>query len=201
MFTIREIKKNMKTAIRSAISPGRLIEFYRRMLAVGKSKTSVKTAICSAISPGRLIEFYYRGGTRLVEPFCLGKIAPGDEGSLLCYQVSGYAKFGDPVGWKLYRLPEISRLKVINQNFAGDRPDYDPDNLQMTTIYCCVSVTADDATKLRETTELVQPSRKVSLSYERNENRVVSCQKHNEQMEEFRLSHASSQSGLSDSQD
>ncbi len=168
------------------------------MFDIRKIKTSIKTTIHSAISSRRLVEFRYHGGFRLVEPFCLGEVVPGSKESLLCYQVSGHTRFGDPVGWKLYRFSEISRLKVTDENFTGAGRGYDPDNLRMTTIDCCISMTADDESKPKETIEPAQTGREEDLSHEESEHHAIPSQKHNDQMRGFSLSHPTSSSGLSD---
>lgn len=170
----------------------------KAIFAVRKTKISIKTTICSAISSRRLIEFYYHGGARLVEPFCLGEISPGDKETLLCYQVSGYTKFGEPVGWKLYRFSEISKLEVVNENFTGTRPGYDPDNLKMTTVYCCVSANAGEESGPEEVAGLVPASGMPNLSYEKGEDLAVFCQKHDELMRKFRLSHSIFPSEMAD---
>ena len=198
MFDIRKIKTSIKTTIHSAISSRRLVEFYNRVPAIGKNRINTKVAICSAISSKQLVEFRYHGGFRLVEPFCLGEVVPGSKESLLCYQVGGYTQFGDPVGWKLYRFSEISRLKVTDENFTGAGRGYDPDNLGMTTIDCCFSMTADDESKPKETIEPAQTGREEDLSYEESEHHAIPSQKHREQMRKFSLSHSIPPSRLSD---
>ena len=197
MLHITKIRTSIKTTVNSAISSRRLIEFYNRVLAIRKNRINTKVAICSAISSRRLVEFRYHGGFRLVEPFCLGEVVPGSKESLLCYQVGGYTQFGDPVGWKLYRFSEISRLKVTDEGFTGAGRGYDPDNSGMTTIDCCISMTADDESKPKETIEPAQTSREEDLSYEESEYHAIPSQKHNEQMRRFCLSHPISSSGLS----
>ncbi len=198
MLDIRKIKTSIKTAIYSAISSRRLIELYNRLLAIRKPRIDTKAALCSAISSRRLVEFRYHGGFRLVEPFCLGEVAPGSKESLLCYQVSGHTQFGDPVGWKLYRFSEISRLKVTDEGFTGAGRGYDPDNLRMTTIDCCISITADDESKPKETIEPAQTGREEDLSHEESEHHATPSQKHNEQMRGFSHSHSILPSRLSD---
>lgn len=197
MFDIRKIKASVKTTVYSAISSKRLIEFYNRVPAIGRNRMNMKAAICSAIGCKQLIEFRYHGGFRLVEPFCLGEIVPGSKESLLCYQVGGYTQFGDPVGWKLYRFSEMSRLNVTDENFTGARPGYDPDSLGMTTIACCISMTARDESKPKETIEPAYTSREENLAYEETEHHAIPSQKHNEQMRRFCLSHSILSSRLS----
>lgn len=198
MFDIRKIKTSIETAIHSAISSRQLIELYNRVLAIRKNRVNMKVTLCSAITSRRLVEFRYHGGFRLVEPFCLGEVVPGSKESLLCYQVSGYTQFGDPVGWKLYRFSEISRLKVTDENFTGAGRGYDPDDLRMTTIDCRISITADDESKPKETIEPAQTGREEDLSNEESEHHAIPSQKHSEQMRGFRRSHSTLPSHLSD---
>ena len=97
----------------------------------------MRTTICSAIGSKQVIQFYYDGGSRLVEPFCYGMSKAGNE-LLRGYQISGYSKSGDTVGWKLFRASEISSLVVTDEHFTGIRDGYNPNDKAMTTIYCHV---------------------------------------------------------------
>ena len=83
---------------------------------------------------------YYQGEFRLVEPFCLGTMSPGKDIALKCYQVGGYSRFGQPVGWKLFRFSQISDLAVTDNHFPGARPGYDPNDIDIETIHCRVEV-------------------------------------------------------------
>ena len=62
-----------------------------------------------------------------------------DNESLLCYQVGGYSELREVVGWKLYRASEMEDIGITAEHFTGDRPGYNPDDVDMATIYCCVS--------------------------------------------------------------
>jgi hypothetical protein len=86
------------------------------------------------------VEFLYRGGYRTVEPFALGVVFKGDTDnqSLVCYQTGGYSELRQVAGWKLYRLNDIEDIVILKDAFPGDRPGYDPDNLQVTEVICCV---------------------------------------------------------------
>jgi len=97
----------------------------------------MRTTICTAISSKQVIQFYYDGGSRLVEPFCYGLSKTGNQ-LLRGYQISGYSKSGDPVGWKLFRASEISSLAVTGEHFTGTRDGYNPNDKAMITIYCHV---------------------------------------------------------------
>ncbi|MFC1902029.1 hypothetical protein ACFLX3_03795 [Chloroflexota bacterium] len=125
-----------------------------------KAKTEKRMVICSAVKSRRIIEFYYHGGDRVAEPFCLGLVMSGDADneSLLCYQVGGYCEYGEPVGWKLYRVSEIEDLKIISEVFCSDRPGYDTDNLEMKTIYCCVSTDRHDEMEPKEAEKPFTPN-------------------------------------------
>ena len=52
------------------------------------------------------------------------------------YQVGGFSEFGEPFGWKLYLVDEISKLEITDNNFRGDRKDYNPDDPMMKEIIC-----------------------------------------------------------------
>lgn len=200
-LTISKTGSGIEKAVSSAISPQRFVNLYRRTLAIGKTREGMKKDICSAINTRRLIEFYYHGGFRLVEPFCLGEIIPRDRETLLCYQVSGHVEFDVPVGWKLYRFSEMSKLRIVDDHFSGGRPGYDPDNLDMTTIYCCVSLTADEKAEAERITELSTMDRGESLPHEKSESSAVSSPEHYQQMQRFRISHSDSSPGPTDDRD
>lgn len=97
----------------------------------------MNTTICSAIRSKQIITFYYDGGERSVEPFCYGVSSAGNE-VLRGFQIGGYSESGNPVGWKLFRVDEISRIVLTNNTFQGNRPFYNPNDKAMTTIYCHV---------------------------------------------------------------
>lgn len=98
----------------------------------------MRASICSAINGKQIIQFYYNGGSRLVEPFCLGVHKDTGNEVLRGYQVGGYSESGEPVGWKLFRVAEISSLVVIGKHFSGVRGGYNPNDSVMQTIYCHV---------------------------------------------------------------
>jgi len=95
----------------------------------------LNTTICSAIRSKQVITFYYDGGERVVEPFCYGISSSGNE-LLRGFQVGGYSKSGKPFSWKLFRVDEISRISLTNETFQEIRPNYNPNDKGMKTIYC-----------------------------------------------------------------
>ena len=96
----------------------------------------MREKISSAINSKQVIKFYYDGGTRLVEPFCFGVHKSTNNEILRGYQVGGYSKSGEPFGWKIFRISEISGLLITNEHFSGAREDYNPDDTMMKIIYC-----------------------------------------------------------------
>ena len=157
------------------------MQAIRDVFVITRARKRTRAAICSAIKSRRVIEFYYHGGFRTAEPFCLGVIMSGeaDNESLLCYQVGGYSEYGNTVGWKLFRASEISDLEITGERFSGDRPGYDPDAVEMTTVYCCVSIGAEPVLKIERgipSSEMPREQTAVYLT-------------HNELMRRFRLSH------------
>jgi hypothetical protein len=95
--------------------------------------------ICSAIDTKKVISFYYRGGIRFVEPFCYGLHKSTGEEVLRGYQVKGFSEFGEPYGWKIYLMNEISKLVITENNFKGDRKDYNPNDPVIEKIICRIA--------------------------------------------------------------
>jgi len=93
--------------------------------------------ICTAIKTKSVIKFFYNGGIREVEPYCYG-VSTADNDVLRGYQIGGYSKSGNTVGWKLYSVSNISQLTITDKHFASIRPDYKPNDSAMSTIYCNV---------------------------------------------------------------
>ncbi len=158
----------------------------REFLNIATARDRTRATICSAIKSRRVMEFYYHGGYRTVEPFCLGLVMSGDADneSLLCYQVGGHSELREVVGWKLYRASEIENLGITGEHFNGDRPGYDPDSVDMVTIYCCVTPGEYDEGRVKEAPE-IEPM----PGYEPPQKPVAVFLTHNELMRRFRFSH------------
>lgn len=112
----------------------------KELLNITTKKEQIRTTLCSAIKSRHVIEFYYHGGYRTVEPFCLGVvIASGEDNeSLICYQTGGFSELREVVGWKLYRASEMEDIVVLHEQFSGNRPGYDPNEIDMAIIRCYV---------------------------------------------------------------
>ena len=76
--------------------------------------------IRAAIAGRRLVSFDLDGLPRIGEPhdygFCDG--VP----QLLFYQVGGRSSSGAPLGWRVALLSKVSDMKLLQQQFAGPRP-------------------------------------------------------------------------------
>lgn len=158
----------------------------REFLNIATARDKTRATVCGAIRARRVIEFFYHGGYRTVEPFCLGLVMSGeaDNESLLCYQIGGFSELREVVGWKLYRASEMTDIEISNERFTGDRPGYDPDAVEMATIYCCVTPLAEAVAKAPEILK-VEP---VPQPEKRREP-VGSLLTHNELMRRFRFGH------------
>ena len=81
----------------------------------------MNSVLCKAILEKKVIRFYYDGGYRLAEPHCYGISKDGNE-LLRAYQTCGYSESNNPVGWKLFRLDELSNLSTTEDSFSSSRP-------------------------------------------------------------------------------
>ncbi|MFC1917311.1 hypothetical protein ACFLXH_01490 [Chloroflexota bacterium] len=147
----------------------------KEIFTSGNRKRATGEILCMAVHAKQLVEFYYHGGSRLVEPYCVGVSLPSDRVDnevLICYQTSGYVEIGESLGWKMFRLVEIMEAKIIKQTFQM-RSEYDTDIPGMVTIRCCVlDGEAENTRVIRGKVPVVESS----LT-------------HNELMRRFRFSH------------
>ena len=95
--------------------------------------------ICTAIDSKKVLSFFYNGGTRFVEPFCYGRHRSTDKEVLRGYQIGGYSESGESIGWKLFRVEEISKLMVTDRDFKGAREHYNPNDRVMKKIICRIT--------------------------------------------------------------
>lgn len=112
----------------------------KRVIHFSREREEKLQYICAAIKQMHKLEFYYLNGTRTVEPFAVGIVLNNkqDNMSLLCWQTSGFSDLRDVVGWKLYRVSDMEDIEILKDEFTGIRPGYDPQNLEMAKVICCV---------------------------------------------------------------
>lgn len=96
--------------------------------------------ICKAISERRLVQFEYHGKRRVVAPYCHGTSTRGKD-VLRGIQLRGESSSG-PVGGKgigkLWTLADMTALRVLDETFEPDDPNYNPNDSAMSEIHCCV---------------------------------------------------------------
>jgi len=150
----------------------------RNILNITTKTEKNRAVTCSAIKSRRVIEFYYHGGYRTVEPFCLGVVlsTEADNESLICYQVGGFSELREAVGWKLYRASEMEDIEVFNEQFSGNRPGYDPNDIDLAIIRCYVTPVKDEPNA-------------AALAYKKPGQAELVDLTHNELMRRFRFTH------------
>lgn len=94
-------------------------------------------AICEAIRDRKLLQFHYRGKLRVVAPYCHGFSARGSE-LLRAIQVRGASSSGGFGKGKLWTVTEMVDARVLDELFAPDDPNYNPNDSAMSEIHCCV---------------------------------------------------------------
>ncbi len=151
----------------------------RNILNITTKSEKNRATICGAIKSRQVIEFYYHGGYRTVEPFCLGVVlsTEADNESLICYQVGGFSELREVVGWKLYRASEMEDIEVLNEQFSGNRTDYDPNDMSLEVIRCYVAPVKEE------------PKPETVPAYEGPEMLESRYLTHNELMRRFRFTH------------
>ena len=91
--------------------------------------------ICEAIRKRTLLEFLYHGRRRVVAPYCCGVSTRGAD-VLRAVQVRGESASGGLGFGKLWSIEQIARLRVLDEVFTPDDPDYNPGDRAMVKIYC-----------------------------------------------------------------
>ncbi len=95
----------------------------------------MRERICVAIEGRRLLSFNIDGLPRTVEPHAYGEGAEGFE-LLRAFQVARPAESGEPLGWELFRVDQISGIDVLDTTFLSPRPGYERDDRAIKIIFC-----------------------------------------------------------------
>jgi hypothetical protein len=165
------------------------VRSIKDLFGITTKREKTRGTLWAAIQARRVTEFYYHGGYRTVEPFALGVTMYGaaENESLICYQTEGYSDLQETVGWKLYRASEMEDLKVSREQFTGERPGYDPDNIDMVKIYDCVRPEKPAMKKVMETPGplKVEPQPAI-IAIEKQAPKYLT---HDELMRRFRFTH------------
>jgi hypothetical protein len=106
----------------------RLLKDHERVMS------SVKL-ICEAIRKRTLLEFVYNNRVRVVAPYCCGVSARGAD-VLRAIQVRGESASGGLGFGKLWSIDQAAGLRVLDEAFTPDDPDYNPGDRSMIKIHC-----------------------------------------------------------------
>ena len=101
---------------------------------ITKATTSI---ICEAIRKRVLLEFQYDGHPRVVVPYCHG-ISTRDAESLRAVQIRGSSGSGGFGFGKLWTVAKMAHLRLTNEAFVADDPNYNPNDSGMKQIHCRV---------------------------------------------------------------
>jgi hypothetical protein len=94
------------------------------------------TVICEAIRKHRLLEFEYDGLRRVVAPYCHG-VSTRDVESLRAVQIRGSTSRTGGLGFgKLWTVAKMTDVRLTNEAFVPDDPNYNPDDRGMKSIHC-----------------------------------------------------------------
>ena len=96
---------------------------------------SVGVIICEAIRRRALLEFEYHGGRRIVAPYCHGISTRGVE-VLRAIQIRGFTTSGGYGFGKLWAVRDMQDVRMLDETFIADDPDYNPNDRGMKRVYC-----------------------------------------------------------------
>jgi hypothetical protein len=95
----------------------------------------VDLRVCDAIAQRKLLMFGYAGAVRAVEPHLYGRTTAGHE-ALSAWMRAGWSRADPEGGWRMFRLDAVTDLQVLPEQFAGPRPDFNPDDPHFPEVFC-----------------------------------------------------------------
>ncbi len=96
-----------------------------------------ESLICEAIRTRSFLTFRYRALARVVAPYCHGLGTRGIE-VLRAIQFAGSTRTGGLGFGKLWLVPEMSNIAILNQPFLANDPHYNPNDSAMKYVHCHV---------------------------------------------------------------
>lgn len=91
--------------------------------------------ISEAIRRRALLQFDYEGHPRVVEPYCYG-LSTADAESLRAVQIRGSSSSNAMGFGKLWTVSKMRALRMLDETFTPDDPNYNPNDKGMKQIYC-----------------------------------------------------------------
>ena len=92
---------------------------------------------CEAIAKARRLALTYAGHDRVIEVHVAGYTRQ-DEPLMRAWQVRGGSESGEPVGWKMFRMQDVSTMRLTAERSLAPRPDYEPSDPAIVRIVCQV---------------------------------------------------------------
>ena len=91
--------------------------------------------ICQSVHERKRLAFTYNGRQRVVEPYCHGHTTQGKE-SLRAIQVAGSSASGSFRFGKLWEVAKMTDVRVTDQRFEPNDPDYNPNDSAFVRVHC-----------------------------------------------------------------
>ena len=101
----------------------------------------VDTLICDAIRARKLLMYEYGGLIRVVEPHLYGENAAGNR-LLSGWLRPGYSRSDPQGGWRTWRVERIHSAQLLDYQFAGPRPGYNPRDPRVAQLFCALPAAA-----------------------------------------------------------
>lgn len=86
---------------------------------------------------GKLLAFTYEAHARVVAPYCHGFTRAGDE-VLRAVQLRGSSRSGNFGKGKLWTVSKMRLVRILEEAFVADDPDYEPKDSAMARVHCRV---------------------------------------------------------------
>ncbi len=94
--------------------------------------------VCAAIRTLSVLEFEYRGLHRVAAPYVHGFTVRGAE-AMRAIQLRGESRSAGLGFGKLFLCSEMKRVRLTEERFVPDDPDYNPDDGVFARIHCRVA--------------------------------------------------------------
>lgn len=98
----------------------------------------LRAFICDAIQKRALLEFRYHGHLRVVAPYCYGRSKRDGAPVLRAIQIRGTSASGGFGFGKLWIVSEMVGLRVLDEAFVPNDPNYNPNDSAMSDVICRV---------------------------------------------------------------
>ena len=122
---------NRKAGSAKSTGTGTVIPFPR----VHRGPVMQEGVICEAIRKRALLEFKYQGRHRIVAPYCHG-LSTRDVEILRAVQLRGSSQSSGYGFGKLWFVSEMVDLRILDETFTPDDPQYNPNDAAMKKIHC-----------------------------------------------------------------